>query len=78
MVYGCCANICIFIIYLICPPFAILCDKGCGNDFWINFILTLLGIIPGYIHGAWVLWCQDPPPVYVLHQQQDTARIITE
>uniref|UniRef100_A0AC35UF71 UPF0057-domain-containing protein n=1 Tax=Rhabditophanes sp. KR3021 TaxID=114890 RepID=A0AC35UF71_9BILA len=68
MVNGCCANLCLFVIFLIFPPFAVLCEKGCDGEFWINVCLYLLGVIPGYIHAAWVLWCQQPQTVYVSYQ----------
>lgn len=41
----------IVIITLFLPPVGVLMVAGCGADFFINLCLTLLGYIPGHIHG---------------------------
>lgn len=37
------------------PPLGVLFHVGMNRHFWINIILTLFGILPGTIHGIWVL-----------------------
>jgi uncharacterized membrane protein YqaE (UPF0057 family) len=37
------------------PPLAVFLTVGLGTSFWINLILTLLGGVPGMIHGLWVV-----------------------
>lgn len=43
------------IICIILPPLAVALEKGIGTDFLINLLLTLLGWLPGVIHGFYVL-----------------------
>lgn len=47
-----------FIKLLLCvffPPLAVLLHAGVGRHLIINIILTLLGGIPGMIHGMFVV-----------------------
>ncbi|KAG5439215.1 hypothetical protein PCANB_001514 [Pneumocystis canis] len=37
------------------PPLGVLIEKGCGKDFLINILLTILGYIPGIIHAFYVI-----------------------
>ena len=37
------------------PPVAVFLTVGIGMHFWINIILTILGVIPGMIHALWVI-----------------------
>lgn len=48
------------ILSLFLPPVAVWLTEGFGIDFWINLILTLIGIIPGSIHSIyiWVVWVE--------------------
>jgi len=43
------------ILCILIPPVAVLLKKGLGADFLINLLLTILGWLPGVIHGFWVL-----------------------
>lgn len=43
------------ILAIFLPPVAVLLDKGVSSDFWINLLLTILGVIPGIIHAFYVL-----------------------
>ncbi len=43
------------IIAIILPPLGVFLQVGIGKHFWINLILTLLGYIPGIVHGVWVI-----------------------
>ncbi|KAF7721681.1 plasma membrane proteolipid Pmp3 [Apophysomyces ossiformis] len=46
---------CLILIILLLPPLGVFLMKGCGADFWINLCLTILGYIPGHLHGFYVL-----------------------
>ncbi len=40
---------------IILPPLGVFLEVGITKHFWINIILTLLGIIPGIVHAVWVI-----------------------
>jgi uncharacterized membrane protein YqaE (UPF0057 family) len=40
---------------VILPPLGVFLQVGIGKHFWINIVLTLLGIIPGIVHAVWVI-----------------------
>jgi uncharacterized membrane protein YqaE (UPF0057 family) len=40
----------LIIITLFLPPLGVLLVAGCGADFCINLLLTILGFFPGHIH----------------------------
>lgn len=42
------------IIAIILPPLGVFLERGCGADFLINILLTILGWIPGIIHALYV------------------------
>lgn len=42
------------ILTLILPPLAVFLKHGLTGTFWINLLLTLLGWLPGVIHGFYV------------------------
>uniref|UniRef100_A0AC35U472 UPF0057-domain-containing protein n=1 Tax=Rhabditophanes sp. KR3021 TaxID=114890 RepID=A0AC35U472_9BILA len=77
MAEGCCANCFLFIVYCFCPCLAVLMDRGCTDAFWINVLCWILGIIPSYIHGAWVIWFQEKPHHHHVHTQYVTHQIHT-
>lgn len=37
------------------PPVAAFLQVGFGKHFWINIVLTILGIIPGIVHAVWII-----------------------
>ncbi|KAH8687601.1 hypothetical protein BGZ60DRAFT_394012 [Tricladium varicosporioides] len=37
------------------PPVGVLLERGCGADFLINILLTILGFIPGIIHALYII-----------------------
>lgn len=39
---------------IILPPLGVLLDKGIGEAFILNIILTVLGYFPGLIHAFWI------------------------
>lgn len=40
---------------VIFPPVAAFLQVGFGKHFWINIVLTILGIIPGIVHAVWII-----------------------
>jgi uncharacterized membrane protein YqaE (UPF0057 family) len=42
-----CSDICKVVFAIILPPVGVLLERGCGVDFCINILLTILGYIPG-------------------------------
>ncbi|KAA5606296.1 YqaE/Pmp3 family membrane protein [Roseospira marina] len=41
---------------VVLPPLGVLLEVGPANKhFWINIVLTLLGVLPGIIHAVWVI-----------------------
>ncbi len=43
------------ILLVIIPPVGVFLKVGLGLQFWINILLTLLGYVPGLIHGIWIV-----------------------
>lgn len=43
------------ILLVIIPPVGVFLKVGLGLQFWINIVLTLLGYLPGLIHGIWIV-----------------------
>ena len=37
------------------PPLSVFLKVGFTIHFWINVILTLLGVVPGQLHALWVV-----------------------
>jgi uncharacterized membrane protein YqaE (UPF0057 family) len=37
------------------PPVAAFLQVGFGKHFWINILLTILGILPGIVHALWII-----------------------
>ncbi|KAK5575757.1 hypothetical protein RB653_006891 [Dictyostelium firmibasis] len=52
---GACGTILLLILCIFLSPLAVLIKKGCSSAFWLNVILFILGIIPGIIHGFFVI-----------------------
>ncbi|KAL2760609.1 hypothetical protein ACRALDRAFT_1053731 [Sodiomyces alcalophilus JCM 7366] len=53
---GAISAIIIVIITLFVPPIGVLAVAGCGMDFIVNILLTILGFLPGLIHALYVLY----------------------
>ncbi|MXO57160.1 YqaE/Pmp3 family membrane protein [Pontixanthobacter gangjinensis] len=47
-------QIIVLILSILLPPVGVAIKHGLSNDFWINLILTILGVIPGIIHALYV------------------------
>ena len=43
------------VLAILLPPLAVFLTVGVGMHFWINILLTILGVIPGMIHALWVI-----------------------
>jgi len=43
------------VLAILLPPVAVFLTVGIGLHFWINILLTILGVIPGMIHALWVI-----------------------
>ncbi|MGY8813412.1 MAG: YqaE/Pmp3 family membrane protein [Gammaproteobacteria bacterium] len=37
------------------PPLAAFLQIGISTHFWINIILTILGVVPGICHAYWLV-----------------------
>ncbi|KAI0811926.1 hypothetical protein F5Y07DRAFT_53644 [Xylaria sp. FL0933] len=49
------SDICKIIFAVILPPLGVFLERGCGGDFLINVLLTILGYIPGIIHALYII-----------------------
>ncbi|TVY40645.1 Plasma membrane proteolipid [Lachnellula occidentalis] len=49
------SDICKIILAVFLPPVGVFLERGCGGDFLINILLTILGYIPGIIHALYAL-----------------------
>ncbi|KAL9715063.1 plasma membrane proteolipid Pmp3 [Leucoagaricus gongylophorus] len=45
------SDICKIIFAIVFPPLGVFLERGCCADLLINILLTILGYIPGIIHG---------------------------
>ncbi|KAM3698230.1 hypothetical protein ACB098_06G173000 [Castanea mollissima] len=43
------------ILAILLPPVGVFIHYGCGVEFWIDLLLTILGYIPGIIYALYVL-----------------------
>ncbi|QCD91862.1 Proteolipid membrane potential modulator [Vigna unguiculata] len=43
------------ILAILIPPLGVFLRYGCGIEFWIDLVLTLLGYLPGMIYAIYVL-----------------------
>jgi len=43
------------ILAIFLPPLAVFLTIGLGLHFWVNILLTLLGVLPGMVHALWVV-----------------------
>ncbi|BCS27627.1 YqaE/Pmp3 family membrane protein [Aspergillus puulaauensis] len=51
---GTVSMLCLIIITLFIPPLGVFLISGCGADFLINILLTILGYFPGHIHAFYL------------------------
>jgi uncharacterized membrane protein YqaE (UPF0057 family) len=43
------------ILAIFLPPVAVALRRGFAGVFWLNLLLTIIGVIPGSIHAIYVL-----------------------
>jgi uncharacterized membrane protein YqaE (UPF0057 family) len=43
------------LLTILLPSLGVFLTVGIGGHFWLNILLTLLGYIPGIVHGVWVI-----------------------
>ena len=43
------------LVAILLPPLGVFLQVGIGKHFWINFLLTILGYIPGIVHAVWII-----------------------
>jgi uncharacterized membrane protein YqaE (UPF0057 family) len=44
-------NILRIVLAILLPPLAVFLTVGVGMHFWVNILLTILGVVPGMIHA---------------------------
>ncbi|MFI4917634.1 MAG: YqaE/Pmp3 family membrane protein [Phycisphaerales bacterium JB060] len=49
------------ILAIFLPPVAALLQVGLGLHFWLNILLTILGVLPGQIHAIWLIVAKNAP-----------------
>ena len=47
-------QLCYILLCLFLPPIAVLISRGCSVMLLLNFLLTLLGLLPGAVHALMV------------------------
>lgn len=48
----------LILLAIFLPPVAAFLVVGLGAHFWINILLTLLGVFPGQLHALWLVAVQ--------------------
>ncbi len=48
-------NLIRIILAIFVPPLAAFLTVGIGLHFWLNILLTLLGLLPGMVHALWLV-----------------------
>ncbi|KAG2552726.1 low temperature-induced protein lt101.2-like [Panicum virgatum] len=43
------------LLAILLPPVGVFLRYGCGVEFWLDLLLTILGYIPGIIYALYVL-----------------------
>ncbi|KAE8150178.1 putative stress response RCI peptide [Aspergillus avenaceus] len=51
---GTCSMLCLILVTLFIPPLGVFLISGCGADFFINILLTILGYLPGHVHAFYL------------------------
>ena len=60
------------ILAILLPPVAAFVQVGIGLHFWLNVLLTILGVLPGQIHAIWLI-VADRSKVVVVDQSRVEA-----
>jgi uncharacterized membrane protein YqaE (UPF0057 family) len=45
----------LFLLALLCPPWAVYLAVGGGRELQLNILLTVLGWVPGVVHAWYIL-----------------------
>lgn len=53
----------LIVLAILLPPVAAFLVVGIGLHFWVNILLTILGILPGQIHAIWLIVARRQPDV---------------
>ena len=48
-------DVAFLLLAILLPPIAVLIKVGLTTQFWINVVLTILGVVPGQIHALWIV-----------------------
>jgi uncharacterized membrane protein YqaE (UPF0057 family) len=54
-------DVLLYFLAIFLPPVAVVLKRGCGADFLINILLTILGWLPGCIHAWYVISKHETP-----------------
>jgi len=49
------SDVAFVILAILMPPIAVLLKVGFTFHFWVNLLLTIMGVVPGQIHALWVV-----------------------
>jgi len=58
----------LLVIAFFLPPLAAFLKEGCGHEFWISLLLTIIGWLPGVIYTWYIILAKHngryyiPPP----------------
>ena len=66
-------DMCLYFLAVILPPLAVFLKTGCGANFLINILLSILGWIPGVIH-AWYIIGKNTTPAEIGESEKRTMR----
>ncbi len=53
------------LIALFLPPVGVFLQVGLRGHFWLNILLTILGVLPGIIHAVWIIVTRGPRGVKI-------------
>jgi len=51
------------LLTILLPPLGVFMTVGIGGHFWLNILLTILGYIPGIVHGIWIIAKRSGPAI---------------
>jgi len=49
------------LLAILLPPVGAFLCVGIGLHFWLNILLTILGVLPGQIHAVWLVVTRHEP-----------------
>lgn len=51
----------LILLAIFLPPVAAFLVVGIGLHFWLNILLTILGVLPGCVHALWLIVTKREP-----------------